>query len=200
MGAGLELAAVGLACAFEHIVERGLLDLGCGLALTLLGADVFLRHHHADLASQIVDSFHKAHAGVVHQKADGIAVLAAAKAVIELLGGADTEGGRFFSVKRAQAHEVGTAFFQLHIAAHHVDNINAGQKLLEKGLRNRHGRYCPASLPSRGGWQSLSRKKAHQAVGCQEGERREARAQCSISAPALLLLPARAGGLHRPHS
>ncbi len=32
----------------------------------------------------------------------------------------------------AQPHEVGAAFFQLHIAADHVDHVDAGQQLLDK--------------------------------------------------------------------
>ena len=48
---------------------------------------------------------------VLHQEADGVAVLAAAEAVVELLGRADAEGGRFFAVEGAQPHEIGAAFF-----------------------------------------------------------------------------------------
>ena len=42
-------------------------------------------------------------------------------------------------MKRAQAHKVCTALFQLHITPHDVDHIGPGQKLLNKSLRNRHG-------------------------------------------------------------
>ena len=42
----------------------------------------------------------------------------------------------------AQAHEVGAAFFQRHIATHHVDDINAGKQLLEKRLGDGHRPYC----------------------------------------------------------
>ena len=174
----LELVAVGVAGAFQHVVQGGLLELGGGLALALLRADVLLRHDHADLASQVIHGFHEAHARMLHQKADGIAVLAAAEAVVELLGGADAEGRGLFAVEGAQPHEVGAAFFELHVATHHIDDIDAGQQLLDEGLGNGHGRYCPvcawrasraAGMPTqkadslRGRW----RKKSPAWPGCQ---------------------------------
>ncbi|MNT98032.1 hypothetical protein D3C72_2405170 [compost metagenome] len=69
---------------------------------------------------------------MVHQKTDRVAVFAAAKAVVELLGGADAERGRFFTMERAQPHVIGTAFFQLYIAAHHIDDIDAGEQFLDE--------------------------------------------------------------------
>ena len=35
-------------------------------------------------------------------------------------------------MKRAQAHEVGAAFFQLHMASHHLDHIDAGEEFLDE--------------------------------------------------------------------
>ena len=35
-------------------------------------------------------------------------------------------------MKRAQAHEVGATAFELNVAAHHVNDVNAGQQLLQK--------------------------------------------------------------------
>ena len=57
---------------------------------------------------------------MVHEKANGIAIFSAAEAMKKLFGGADCEAGRFFAVKGAKAHEIGTAFFQLHKAAKKV--------------------------------------------------------------------------------
>jgi hypothetical protein len=45
----------------------------------------------------------------------------------ELFGGADAEAGGLFAMKWAQAHEVGTALFQLDITAHHFDHVDAGK-------------------------------------------------------------------------
>ena len=82
---------------------------------------------------------YEVHAGVFHQEADGIAILAAAKAVEELLGGADREGGRLLGMEGAQAHEIGAAFFQCHMAAHHLDHVGTGDEFLDEVLGNGHG-------------------------------------------------------------
>jgi hypothetical protein len=50
----------------------------------------------------------------------------------KLFGGADCEAGRFFAVKGAKAHEICTAFFQLHKAANDLHHIDAGYKFLNK--------------------------------------------------------------------
>ena len=112
-----------------------------GLALALGRADVVLRHLQAALVGKLLHGFDKAHAGMLHQKADGVAILAAAKTVKKLLAGADGEGGRLFTMKRAQAHEIGAALFELHIAAHDIDHVDAGKQLLDKRLGNGHGAY-----------------------------------------------------------
>ena len=44
-------------------------------------------------------------------------------------------------MKWAQAHEIGAAFFELHVAAHDIDDVDTGQKLLDEGLGNGHGAY-----------------------------------------------------------
>ncbi len=74
-----------------------------------------------------------------HQEADGVAVLAAAKAVVELLGGADAEAGRLFAVEGAQPHEVGAALLELHIAADDLHHVGAGEQFLDEGLGDGHG-------------------------------------------------------------
>ena len=62
--------------------------LGAG---TVLRAAFFFRDHHAVLTGQVLDGLDEGHARVVHQKADGVAVFAAAEAVVELFGGAHRE-------------------------------------------------------------------------------------------------------------
>jgi len=84
------------------------------------------------LLGQVLDGLNEIHAGMLHQKADGIAVLAATEAVVELFGGADAEGGRFFAVEGAQPHEVGAAFFELHMAAHDVHHVGAREQFLDE--------------------------------------------------------------------
>ena len=64
---------------------------------------------------------------MVHQEADGIAVLTATKTMKKLFCGADCKTGRFFTVEWAEAHEIGAAFFELDIATHNLHNIDAGE-------------------------------------------------------------------------
>ena len=71
-----------------------------------------------------------------HQEADGRAVRAAAEAVVELLGGRHREGRRLFIVERTQPLVVGSRLAQLDGLADHVDDIDAGQQLLDEGLRD----------------------------------------------------------------
>lgn len=35
-------------------------------------------------------------------------------------------------MKRAQAHEIGATFFELHVAAHDIDNIGPCQQFLDE--------------------------------------------------------------------
>ena len=139
-GGVAQLLAVGLSGLFQHIGQRGLLLAArCG-AFALLRRQVVLRHLQAGALRQVVDRLDKTHAGVLHQKPDGIAVFSTAKTVKKLFGRADAEGRRFFAVERAQPHEIGTAFFQLHIAADQLDDVGAVNQLLDKRLGNGHRR------------------------------------------------------------
>lgn len=45
-------------------------------------------------------------------------------------------------MKGAQAHKVGAAFFELHIAAYDFNHVSARDQFLDKCLRYGHGRYC----------------------------------------------------------
>ena len=45
-------------------------------------------------------------------------------------------------MKRAQAHEVRTAFFELHITTHDFNDVSSRDELLYKSLRNSHSKYC----------------------------------------------------------
>ena len=129
-----------------------LLFLGAG---PVFGRGFILRDLHAVLLRQVFHSLDKGHAGVVHQKADGVAVFAAAKAVVELFGRADRKRRRFFAMERAQPHEIGAPFFELHVAAHNLHHVRAGEEFLEKALRDGHkvivGTQSPSTTPSRRG-------------------------------------------------
>ena len=111
--------------------------------LTFLWGALFLRHRHATALGQFLNGFDEIHAGVFHQKTDGIAVFAAAKAMKKLFAGADSEGGGLLGVKRAQTRKIGARFFQRDIATHHVDHIDTGEQVLKETLWNGHGGERP---------------------------------------------------------
>jgi hypothetical protein len=132
LGRRLQLRAVVLRCALQHVGQRQP-ALGQALALlAVLGADLLLRHLHAHGLRQVGDGVDEAHAGVFGQEADGVAAGPAAEAVVELLGRADREAGRLLGVKGAQPHQVGAAALELHVAADHVDDVDTGQQVLQE--------------------------------------------------------------------
>jgi len=128
--------------------------IGHGQRLRLLGRAlrrwdlvVDVGHDHAHVLGQVLDGVDEAHTRVLDQEADRRAVGAAAEAVIELLGRADSEAGRFFVMERAQAHEVGAALFQLDVAADDIDDVDTVEQIGDESLRNHFAllSVCPVS-------------------------------------------------------
>ena len=122
---GFELLFVAGGGFFEYVAQGGLLLALCFGAGAVLRAGAVIRHLHAVLGGQVLHGFDKAQAVVLHQEIDGITAFAAAKAVVELLAGADGKRGGFFAMKGAKAREVGACFFELHIAPHDLNHIDA---------------------------------------------------------------------------
>jgi len=141
---GLELLAVMVACLVQHIGQRGLAFFQRGSFLALLRRAVVLGHRHAHLLGEVAHRIEKAHPRIGHQEAQRVAVHAAAEAMVGLPGGADREAGRLLAVERAQAFVVDAGLLELHVAAHHLDDVDAGKEVLDKGGRN-HGRQFRAS-------------------------------------------------------
>lgn len=134
-GGAAQLLAVVVAGA-RHDVAQG--D-GLGLPLGAGGgrqATALLRHRHADRLRQIADGLDVRQPGELHQEADCRAVRAATEAVIELLGRRHRERRRLLVMERAQPHEVGAALLELHVAAHHVDDVDAVEQIVDERLRN----------------------------------------------------------------
>jgi hypothetical protein len=67
---------------------------------------------------------------MVHEKADGIAAFAAAKAFVDFLNGRNGERRRFFIVKRAKAQVVNAPLLELNKSANDLYDINAALYLL----------------------------------------------------------------------
>ena len=117
---------------FQHAGQRGLLFAHLRGFGAVLRRNVVFGHLQAVFLGQVFDGLDEGHAGVLGQEFDRIATRTAAKAVVELLGRADAEGGRFFAMKRAQAHEIGAAFFELHRAPDDIDHVGTRQQLLNE--------------------------------------------------------------------
>ncbi len=120
----------------QGVDERGLqttllLDLA-----KLLRVEIRLGHGHAVAPGQFLDRIDEAHARMLHQEADSRAMCAATEAVIELLARTHGERGRLLAVEGAQALVVGTGLFQLDILAHDLDDVGAGEQILNETGRN----------------------------------------------------------------
>ena len=133
-GAGrlAQVLAEGVAGLLEHVGQRGLLLALDGGAGAFGRRGVVFRHLQAVLAREVVHGLHEAHAGVLHEETDGVAVGAAAEAVIELLGRADREGGRLLAVEGAQPHEIGAGLLELHVAADDFHHVGARDEFLDE--------------------------------------------------------------------
>jgi hypothetical protein len=97
-----------------------------------------LRHRHADPGCEVLHRVDEAHPVVLHQEADGGAVRAAAETVIKLLGRAHRERRRLLGVERTAGGVIGPGPLQLHRRLDNVDDVDAGEQVLDEGLRN-HG-------------------------------------------------------------
>ena len=131
--AAAQLAAVEIARLRHGVGQCQALGLIRGTLRRRQPVIVF-RHGHAGVLRQILDRLDEAQPGILHQERDRGAVRAAAEAVIELLGWTDGEARRLFAMERAQTHQIGAALLQLHIIAHHVDDVDAVQQVLNEGL------------------------------------------------------------------
>ena len=105
-----------------------------GSGLWVFFADI--GHAHAHAVSQKLHGFDKAQTLVLHHKADGRPVRAAAEAMVKLLAGAHGKAGRFFFVERAARHIVRPALFQRNVLVDDIDNIGFGQQVVNEVLGN----------------------------------------------------------------
>jgi len=137
-GAALEAAAVEVGrfgVRFQQELAFAFLLCGFGGGERASGA----RHLHSRFSSECFHRLDEAQPFVFHEEGDGGAVRAAAEAVVELPGGRDGEGGRFFAVEGAAGEVVGAGFLELEALADDVDQVDAGEQLVDEVARD-HGR------------------------------------------------------------
>ncbi len=184
----LQLLAIGLAGLFQHVGQRGLLLPLLGRARPILRAGLILRNLQPVVLGQVAYGLDKAHAGVFHQEVDGVAMLAAAEAVVELLGGADRERRRLLGVERAQSHEIGPPLLELYVAADDLHDVDARKQLLDEGLGKGHANNCREGGPRAG---QSGRKKAgppaHQRPGRSMGRSARRQANGAVQADHLAI-------------
>ena len=84
---------------------------------------------------------------VFHEEADGVAVRAAAEAVVELLRRAHREGWRLLGVERAAGAVVRSRLLELHVPVDHVDDVDAREQGLDELLRDHGGIIVPRASP-----------------------------------------------------
>ena len=125
-----ELLPVVARDAGHQLIERFI-----GTRCAALGA-AFVRHLESEASRELLHRLGKRHVIVIHEEAEHRAVLAAAKAVIELLVGAHPEGGRFLGVERAAGFVLAARFLQRHACADELHDIGARDERVDEVLRD----------------------------------------------------------------
>ena len=97
--------------------------LTVGLLFLLLVGQLALLYLYAVLLGQPAQRLGVRYLLVLHQDVDGLAALAARKALAYLAGGRNHEGRRFVVVKRTQALVVHARLAKGHELTHHVNDI-----------------------------------------------------------------------------
>src|SRR5690606_17665203 len=104
---------------------------------------------HASAPGQLFHRLGKAQSLKFTDKADGIAVSAAAKTVIKTFVWSHVERGCFLVVKRAAGFLVAAGFFEGNAGPDQFPQINAIQQVFNKSLRDQsaHGGSTSSGVP-----------------------------------------------------
>ena len=95
---------------------------------------IVLRYLEANALGEPFDCLAKIEALILHDKSQRVAAGAAAKAIVELPLRVDGEGRCAFFMKRATGRVVFARFLQFYPTIYDLDDIEAIQKIIEKGL------------------------------------------------------------------
>ena len=103
-----------------------------GETLPFFRRALVLGHRKTHGLRKVTDRVHEAHAKVLHQEADGVAMHTAAEAVVGLARGTDGEAGGFFAVKGTQTHVVCTRLPQRDVSTDNLGNVDTAQQVLNE--------------------------------------------------------------------
>lgn len=127
----------------EHRVEEGARLLAAGDEASTLGPGAPLALRVADLdvrpVGEVVDGLGEAQVLTLHDVLEGVAALAAAKAVPYLGGGDDVEARGLLTMKRAAAPELATARFELDGFLHELNQVRRSAHALDVLVRDHVG-------------------------------------------------------------
>ncbi|KAG1432916.1 hypothetical protein G6F57_022582 [Rhizopus arrhizus] len=111
----------------QHLRLTGFLGFAARGLLLLAWTAIFFGDRHSRRSRERAHGFGETGTRMFHQESDGAAMCSTAEAVVELLGGADSERRTFFVMKGAQAKQVGPTLSQLHVSPDYVDNVDSGE-------------------------------------------------------------------------
>ena len=120
----------------QHVVQRGLLLALLRGALAVLRGRAVVGHLQAHLRGQVLHGLHEAHARVLHEEADRIAVRAATEAVAELLARAHRERRGLFVVEGTAGDVVLPRLAQRHVPFDDIDDVHPAEQLLFEIVRD----------------------------------------------------------------
>ena len=100
----------------------------------VVAAWVVLRYLEANALGETFDCLAKIEALIFHDKSERVAAGATAKAIVELPLRVDGEGRCALFMKRATGRVVFARFLQFYPTINDLDDIEAIQKIIEKGL------------------------------------------------------------------
>ena len=126
---------------FFSLFHQGIEGPGC--TLSLFGWCRWTGSGNIDtlLSSQLFYRLDELHMLVLHQETDGRAMGTATEAVVELFGRTDGKGGGLFVVEGTTGLVFASGLFQRHARVDDIDNVDASDQIINKGLWNssRHG-------------------------------------------------------------
>ncbi len=118
-----------------HRLINAVQRLAFAAASLRFGIGPLLLHHDADALAQGADCLREGEPFHLHEEGEGVAVLAAAEAVVALSGTVDAEGGRLLAVKRTQSEMIDAAALQADIRGDQLDHVCAVADLFDFVVR-----------------------------------------------------------------